>query len=72
LDELKSEKSNHQGLQKSNLEVGRVFFLISPTIESIRTKDIEFKLRSPPSFELFLSPLGMEIRIKELEASYKQ
>jgi hypothetical protein len=45
-----------------------IFFLLSPSIETIRTKEIEVELRSPPSFEPVLSPIRIEARIKELEA----
>ncbi len=41
--------------------------LASPSIESIKVKDFEVKLHSPPPFEPVLSPPIIEMEIKELE-----
>ena len=44
-----------------------IFFLLSPSVENIKTREFEVELRSPPSFEPVLSPLRMEAKIEELE-----
>ena len=45
-----------------------IFILLSPSIESIKTKEFDIKLRSPPpSFEPFLEPSVMERGIMEHE-----
>lgn len=48
--------------------IGLLALLLAlPTLESIKAKEIEVKLTSPPSFEPVLSPLVMEIGLRELE-----
>jgi tetratricopeptide (TPR) repeat protein len=42
-----------------------IVFLFSPGIESIRVRDIEVKLQTPPSFEPVISPSMMENKIRE-------
>ena len=42
-----------------------IVFLFSPGIESIRVRDFEVKLHTPPSFEPVLSPSMMENKILE-------
>jgi len=44
-----------------------IVFLFSPGIESIRVRDFEVKLHTPPSFEPVLSPSMMENKIRELD-----
>ena len=43
-----------------------IVFLFSPGIESLRVRDFEVKLHTPPSFEPVLSPSMMENKIREL------
>jgi hypothetical protein len=72
-EKVQPKKTTQINMIAYGLVIGLLTLVIfSPNLESIRTKEFDIKLRSPPSFELFLSPLGMEIRIKEFEASYKQ
>jgi len=48
--------------------VGLLIVLLAlPTLESIKAKEIEVELASPPSFEPVLSPLAMEMALRELE-----
>lgn len=42
-----------------------IFIILSPSISSIKAKEVEVELRSPPSFELFLTPSIMKERIEE-------
>lgn len=44
-----------------------IVLLALPTLESVKAKEIEVKLASPPSFEPVLSPLTMEMGLRELE-----
>jgi tetratricopeptide (TPR) repeat protein len=44
-----------------------VIFLMSPRIESIKAKEIEIELRTPPPFEFVLSPAIMEAEIIQLQ-----
>jgi hypothetical protein len=44
-----------------------IFILFSPGIQSIKTKEIEVELHSPPPLRPILSPVEMEARIKELK-----
>lgn len=44
-----------------------IIILISPSIEHIKTKDVEVDLHSPPNFESGLSPIIMEGKIMEME-----
>lgn len=72
-EKVQSKKTTQINVLAYGFVIGLLILVIfSPNLESIRTKEFDIKLRSPPSFELFLSPPGMETRIKELEASYKQ
>ena len=43
-----------------------ILIIVSPNIESIRAKEIDIKLRSPPALEPFLSPSFMQERIGKL------
>ena len=47
-----------------------IIILVSPSIEHIRTRDIEVELHSPPPFEPVLLPVAMEEIMKEIEAKY--
>jgi tetratricopeptide (TPR) repeat protein len=47
-----------------------IIILVSPSIEHIRTRDIEVELHSPPPIEPFLLPVAMEEIMKEIEAKY--
>ena len=42
-----------------------IFIILSPSISSIKAKEVEVELRSPPSFELFLTPSTMKEGIEE-------
>jgi len=44
-----------------------VLLLALPTLESVKAREIEVKLVSPPSFEPVLSPLAIEIGLRQLE-----
>ncbi|KYK38273.1 MAG: hypothetical protein AYK18_17505 [Theionarchaea archaeon DG-70] len=44
-----------------------IFVLLSPSISSIKAKDVEIEMSPPSAFEHFLSPSMMEERIGELE-----
>jgi len=43
-----------------------IFFLLLPSIEKIRAKEIDVEMSSPPSFEPFISPSMIEEKIGEL------
>lgn len=45
-----------------------IFFLLSPSIWSVKIKDVQVELHSPPSLEPILSPLEMEEGIRRIES----
>jgi tetratricopeptide (TPR) repeat protein len=49
-----------------------IFLLLSPGLKSIKAEGIGVELSSPPSLELVLSPLRMEVRIKEFEKLHRR
>jgi len=49
-----------------------LIILASPSIERIRTRDIEVEMHSPPPFEPILSPTIIEQRIEEMTKRYSE
>jgi Tfp pilus assembly protein PilF len=42
-----------------------IFIILSPSISSIKAKEVEVELRSPPSFEPFVVPLTLKEKIEQ-------